>query len=152
MSPNTVKIGVILPCKDDVLLSDLYNLCRETIQGNISIFCIWNRDFWKQLIWTGHMEQRYSTNILFLLQSMLQVVWNIIKYIYGLLYAIVRPVRRLVCRRRKLSTSEDDIALTSVATGNLRLSTPQQYGEEQEADVSCHFFSFPVTLSECKQT
>ena len=66
---------------------------------------------------------------------MLQVVWNIMKYIYGLLYAVVRPLRRVVCRRRKLSTS-DDIALTSVATGNLRLSTPQQYGEEQEADVS----------------
>ncbi|GFR83214.1 receptor-binding cancer antigen expressed on SiSo cells-like protein [Elysia marginata] len=65
---------------------------------------------------------------------MLQVVWNVIKYIYGLFYAVLRPLRRVVCRRRKLSTS-DDIALTSVATGNLRLSTPQQYGEEQDADL-----------------
>ncbi|RUS86477.1 hypothetical protein EGW08_005727, partial [Elysia chlorotica] len=65
---------------------------------------------------------------------MLQVVWNIIKYIYGLFYAIVRPLRRVVCRRRKLSTS-DDIALTSVGTGNLRLSTPQQYGDDQNADL-----------------
>lgn len=65
---------------------------------------------------------------------MLQVLWNIIKYIYGLLYAVVRPLKRAVCRRRKLSTS-DDIALTSVATGNLRISTPQQYGEDQDADL-----------------
>ncbi|GFN91080.1 receptor-binding cancer antigen expressed on siso cells-like protein [Plakobranchus ocellatus] len=60
---------------------------------------------------------------------MLQIVWNIVKYIYGLFYALVRPVKRLVCRRRKLSTSEDS-GLTSVSTGNLRISTPQQYGDE----------------------
>jgi len=47
---------------------------------------------------------------------MLQVLVNMLKSLYGLLYSIMRPMRRLVCRRRRVSEA-DGSELMSVATG-----------------------------------
>ena len=40
---------------------------------------------------------------------MIKVVWNIIKFIFGFVFKIFSPVKRVICRRRK--SSESDLAV-----------------------------------------
>uniref|UniRef100_A0A0B7A690 Receptor-binding cancer antigen expressed on SiSo cells n=1 Tax=Arion vulgaris TaxID=1028688 RepID=A0A0B7A690_9EUPU len=62
---------------------------------------------------------------------MLKVVWNILKFVIGSVLSIFRPLRRLICQRRKSSES-DGAELTSIGTGGLLLDTPLACPEDVE--------------------
>lgn len=80
---------------------------------------------------------------------MLTVIWKFIRSICGFFLRLLYPLKRVVCRRRKLSTS-DSVELTSIGTGDgiqIAHSFRGLQQDENEAEVCVKFFVYLTLLS-----
>ncbi|XP_041361134.1 receptor-binding cancer antigen expressed on SiSo cells-like [Gigantopelta aegis] len=64
---------------------------------------------------------------------MIKVIWNIIKFIFGTVFKIFSPVKKLICRRRKHSESDISVPLNDHFSTSIDMTVTQSVpGSEVE--------------------